>query len=81
MRNRIAIICLMLGMFFNPFGFDVLFKMTLDLTGSYWITDCIFYSVAALFFMLYFYFSGKNPLKDLWQQTNSKYRKTFKRKL
>lgn len=80
----------MLGMFFNPLGFDVLFKLVLDLTGSYWVTTGIFYSVAALFFGLYFYFSRTNPVatvgghikttvtkvKIRWQQSNSKYRKT-----
>ena len=90
MRNRIAIVCLMLGMFFNPLGFDVLFKMVLDWTGSYWATTGIFYFVAALFFGLYFYFSRTNPvsavtghakttatkIKTRWQQNNSRSRKT-----
>lgn len=48
-------ICLMLALFFNPFGFDVLFKMVMNWTGSYWITDVIFYSVAGLFFGCYIY--------------------------
>lgn len=49
-------------MFFNPFGFDVLFKMALDATGSYWKATGIFYCVAGLFFGLYFYFSQTNPI-------------------
>lgn len=49
-------ICLMLALFFNPFGFDVLFKMVMNWTGSYWITDVIFYSLAGLFFGFYLYF-------------------------
>jgi hypothetical protein len=58
--KRLSTICLMLAMFFNPFGFDALFKMTMDLTGSYWITDVIFYCIAGLFFGLYFFFNKKS---------------------
>ena len=57
-----ATLCLMGGMFINPFGFDILFKMTLDLTGSYWTTIGIFYLVAGLFFGLSFYYSRVNPI-------------------
>jgi hypothetical protein len=49
-----ATLSLMIAMFFNPLGFDALFKMTMDWTGSYWITDAIFYGVSALFFILYY---------------------------
>ena len=48
----------MLAMFFNPFGFDALFKLTMDLTGSYWITDAIFYGVSGLFFGSYLLLSN-----------------------
>jgi len=58
--KRLSTICLMLAMFFNPFGFDVLFKMTMSLTNSYWITDVIFYCIAGAFFGLYFYFNKKS---------------------
>lgn len=78
----------MLGMFFNPLGFDVLFKMVLDATNSYWMTTGIFYFVAALFFGLYFYFSGTNPIivvidhfKFRICQLNSKFKKKSKEKL
>jgi len=53
----------MLAMFFNPFGFDALFKMVMDWTGSYWITDAIFYGIAALFLGLYF-LVNKKPTND-----------------
>lgn len=72
-RKKAAILCLMLGMFFNPLGFDVLFKMVLNLTGDYWTTDFIFYSAAVIFFVLYFYFSGINPFKNI----NSYIRNTY----
>lgn len=73
-----ATLCLMIGMFINPMGFDVLFKMVLDLTKSYWITTGIFYLVAACFFGLFFYYSRLNPLvviyewiKDLFKKVKS----------
>lgn len=47
-------ILLMLAMFFNPFGFDALFALVMEWTGSYWMTDVVFYGVSALFFGLYF---------------------------
>ncbi len=62
----------MLGMFFNPFGFDVLFKMAMDATGSYWKATGIFYCVAGLFFGLYFYFSGTNPIFAVFNYLKSK---------
>lgn len=61
-NQKMATLCLMLGMFFNPFGYDILVKLLLDLTGSYWLTMGIFYLVAGLFFGLSFYYSRLNPL-------------------
>lgn len=56
---------LMLGMFFNPMGFDILFYTIYQLTGSYGITTFIFYLLSAFCFGLYFYFSKINPIKHL----------------
>jgi len=53
-RETIAQLCLVIGTFFNPLGFDFLFAMTTKLTGSYAVTDLIFYGVALSFFGLYF---------------------------
>jgi hypothetical protein len=50
---------LMAATFFNPLGFDALFKWVMNLTGSYWITDAIFYLTSAVLFTLYFYLSKK----------------------
>ena len=61
-NQKMATLCLMIGMFFNPFGYDILMKMLLDLTGSYWTTIGIFYLVAGLFFGLSFYYSRVNPI-------------------
>ena len=62
-RNTIV---LMMATFFNPLGFDALFKTVMDWTGSYWITDLIFYGASASLFILYFY---------LVKQTKKKYEK------
>ena len=64
-RQNLAIIALMVATFLNPLGFDISFKMILDLTGSYWLTTGIFYLVSALFFGLYFWLADKRPIKYL----------------
>jgi hypothetical protein len=50
---------LMLATFFNPLGFDALFKAVMDWTGSYWTTDIIFYLTSLALFILYFYLVKK----------------------
>jgi hypothetical protein len=59
LRDNLAKTCLVLGTFFNPLGFDAAFSFVMKLTGSYWITDVIFYGVALLFFGFYFLLSRK----------------------
>lgn len=44
---------LMLAMFFLPFGYDALFKLIMDLTGSYWAADIVFYSISGCFWLSY----------------------------
>ena len=53
-RVNIATIVLILATFFNPLGFDALFALVTKLTGSYLVTDIIFYSISAFFFGLYY---------------------------
>lgn len=43
----------MLAMFFLPFGYDALFKLIMDITGSYWAADIVFYCISGLFFIFY----------------------------
>ena len=62
-RKNLAIVSLMIATFLNPLGFDVLFKTIMDLTGSYWTTTLLFYLGSALFFIAYFWLSGKNIFK------------------
>jgi hypothetical protein len=54
----------MLGMFFNPFGFDVAFATVMSITGSYWITDAIFYIISISFYLSY-YIVSKNENKKV----------------
>lgn len=54
LHKNLATVALVIATFFNPLGFDVLFKMVMDSTGSYWGTTIIFYCVSAFFFGLYF---------------------------
>jgi hypothetical protein len=64
-REKIATLCLVLCMFFNPLGFDALFKIVMELTGSYWTTDLIFYLTSGLFLGLYFFFRKINPITHI----------------
>jgi hypothetical protein len=64
-RDRLATLCLMIGMFLNPFGFDAIQIMLIELTGNYWNANLVMYCLAGLFFGLYFFFSGNNPIKEI----------------
>jgi hypothetical protein len=64
-KNKLAAISLFAASFFLPFGYDALFKLIMEWTGSYWIADIIFYCISAAFFGLYFYFSGINPFSEI----------------
>ena len=77
-NQKMGTICLMIGMFLNPFGMDIITKIVMDLTGSYWTTMHIFYLVAGLFFGLSFYFYKLNPaivikewVKDLFKKAKN----------
>jgi hypothetical protein len=64
LRENLAKTCLVLGTFFNPLGFDAAFAFTTKLTGSYFITDLIFYGVALCFFGCYFLLSRKKTKSE-----------------
>jgi hypothetical protein len=50
---------LMLAMFFLPFGYDALFMLMMDLTGSYWGADIVFYSISGCFWLSYIFFTKR----------------------
>jgi len=70
--SKYATKALMLGMFFLPFGYDFIFKLIMNVT-NYWIADLIFYLISGIFFFLYFYFSGINPIKNIMIYFGKKY--------
>lgn len=47
-------IYLMVGMFLNPMGFDVVQYSLIELTGSLWYANFVLYCLAGLFFGLSF---------------------------
>ena len=55
----------MLATFFLPLGFDALFALIMRWTGSFWVTDIIFYCISLSFFGLYFYLSKKWKINAL----------------
>ena len=56
-KKALKTFTLVLATFFNPLGFDVLFAAVMNWTGSYWVTDVIFYCLSALFFGVYWWLS------------------------
>ena len=53
-KERMATISLFFCSFFLPFGYDGLFAIIMKWTGSYWVTDGIFYAISLFFFILYY---------------------------
>lgn len=71
---------LMLGMFFNPFGFDVIQISLMKLTGSYYGANLVLYCLTALCFGFYFLYSGNNPITEIKNLTISIYNNKIKKK-
>lgn len=52
-----------IGMFLNPFGYDIAFAYTMSLYGgSFAKADITFYAIAALFFVIFLVTSKTNPI-------------------
>jgi len=58
--GNVAVKCLMLGMFFNPFGFDAVQYYLYTLTGSLMKANLILYCISGLFFGLYFLLKNRS---------------------
>lgn len=56
---------LMLAMFFLPFGYDALFKLIMDLSGSYWVADFVFYSISGCFWLSYIFLTRYLNKQDI----------------
>ena len=66
-RRTLGTLCLMIGTFLNPFGFDILVYKLTQLTNDYWSTMYVLYAGAALSFgFSYLAFKvGKQALGNL----------------
>ena len=53
-RKTLGTVCLAIGTFLNPFGFDILVYKLTQLTNDYWNTMFVLYGFAALLFGLSF---------------------------
>jgi hypothetical protein len=67
-KKKIKVGALVLATFFNPLGFDALFAVVMKWTGSYWITDLLFYFISLLFFGLYFLLGSEDKTKNTNKQ-------------
>jgi hypothetical protein len=50
--DNLATWCMMIALFFNPFGFDIVQYQLVKLTGSLWGANFVLYCIAGLFFIL-----------------------------
>jgi hypothetical protein len=63
-RKRLATLSLMMGMFFLPLGYDMIFYLMQKVVDSYVITTLFFYLVSLGLFGLYFS-SSKEQIKTI----------------
>lgn len=62
-NKKLSLIFMTIGMFLNPFGYDVAFAYTMSLfDGSFLKADIAFYIIASFFFMIFFISSKTNPI-------------------
>lgn len=75
-NKKLSLIFMAIGMFLNPFGYDVAFAYTMSLVGgSFWKADLIFYGIAAFFFIVFLISSKTNPIfviRDWIKETSKK---------
>lgn len=57
--KRLKELSLMLAMFFLPFGYDFLFKVVMDLSGSFWVADATFYLISGCCWVCYLLLSNR----------------------
>lgn len=55
-REKIATLCLTIGTFANPAGFDAVVLTAMKLTGGYWNAMLLLYCLVGLFATLYFFY-------------------------
>jgi hypothetical protein len=60
LKQNIATLCLMMAVFFNPFGFDIVQYSLIKKLGNLWKANIAMYAIAAFFFGLYILLRHKN---------------------
>lgn len=62
-NRKLSLVLMTIGMFLNPFGYDIAFAYTMSLCGGSFIkADLIFYAIASLFFIIFLVSSKTNPI-------------------
>ena len=56
---------LALAIFFNPFGYNEIFALTMKLTGSYWRAAFCFYGISGILFLIYIILKRKGKRNGL----------------
>ncbi len=69
--EKLATLCLFLGTFFLPLGYDIIIKIMLDFGIPYWNIMFIFYLLSACFFGLFIYFSDNRGKKIVKEKVNN----------
>ena len=62
-KKHLTHIFLTIGLFLNPFGYDLVVYGINSLTHEYWLTMGIMYGLAISFFLLFAYCYKINPIK------------------
>ena len=52
-QNNVSDLVLALALFFNPAGYDFIFKNIMNIIGSYWYSVAVMYCIAGTFFVIY----------------------------
>lgn len=61
----LANVTMTMGLFLNPFGYDLIVFFINEMTHSYWITMCLMYLMSGLFFSSFMFFYKINPINVL----------------
>jgi hypothetical protein len=62
-NSKASLTFMTIGMFLNPFGYDIAFAYTMSLFGGSFVkADLVFYAIAAMFFGVFLVSSKTNPV-------------------
>jgi hypothetical protein len=64
-QRRAQQVLLVLGTFFNPLGFDLLWALVQRATGSYWCTSLLFYLASISCFSVAWFLGRERPGRGL----------------